>query len=203
MNPEFWAILLLVIGCGLIVAEVFIPSGGSILVLCVLSFVGAVWFAYKAWWETSPGYFASFIVAMVLLIPGVIIGVFRLLSNTRVGDRILLAAPDPRDVTPYQAEQAHLAQYIGRTGTTLTLLNPGGLVSVNGERVHCFSEGIMIAPGTEVEVVEVRGTRVLVRLPSAATVAAAPPVKASEAFLVDAADGPQQPSPLDFDVPQG
>lgn len=203
MNPEFWAILLLVIGCGLIVAEVFIPSGGTILVLCVLAFVGAVWFAYKAWWGTSPGYFTTFIVVMVLLIPGVLIGVFRLLSNTRVGDRILLAAPDLRDVTPYQAEQAHLAEYIGRTGTTLTPLNPGGLVSVNGERVHCFSEGIMIPPGTEVEVVEARGTRVLVRIPSRGTAAAAPPASASEAFLADAADGPDQPAPLDFDLPQG
>jgi membrane-bound serine protease (ClpP class) len=203
MSPEFWAILLLVIGCGLIVAEVFIPSGGTILVLCVLAFVGAVWFAYKAWWGTSPGYFGTFIVVMVLLIPGVIIGVFRVLSNTRVGDRILLAAPDLRDVTPYQAEQAHLSQYIGRTGTTLTLLNPGGLVNVNGERLHCFSEGIMIEPGSEVEVVEVRGTRVLVRLPSRAIAASAPPASANEAFLADAADGPEQPAPLDFDVPQG
>jgi membrane-bound serine protease (ClpP class) len=203
MNLEFLAILLLVIGCGLIVAEVFIPSGGTILIMCVLAFVGAVWCAYKAWWVTSPGYFLTFIVVMLLLIPGVIIGVFRILSNTRVGDRILLAAPDPQDVTPHQAEQAHLAQYIGRTGTTLTLLTPGGLVNVNGERLHCVSEGIMIPPGTTVEVVEVRGTRVLVRIPSKAPTETAPPAAASEAFLADASDAPSQPAPLDFDVPQG
>jgi membrane-bound serine protease (ClpP class) len=203
MNFELMAILLLVIGCGLIVAEVFIPSGGTILVMCVLAFVGAVWCAYKAWWGTSPGYFWMFIVVMLLLIPGVIIGVFRVLSNTRVGDRILLAAPDLQDVTPYQAEQAHLSQYIGRTGTTLTLLTPGGLVNVNGERLHCVSEGIMIPPGTTVEVVEVRGTRVLVRIPSRATAGSPPPAAASEAFLADAPDASQQPAPLDFDVPQG
>jgi membrane-bound serine protease (ClpP class) len=203
MNPEFWAILLLVIGCGLIVAEVFIPSGGTILVLCVLSFVGAVWFAHKAWWATSPGYFWSFIVVMLLLIPGIIVGVFRVLSNTRVGDRILLAAPDLQDVTPYQAEQAHLSQYIGRTGTTLTLLTPGGLVTVNGERLHCVSEGIMIPPGTDVEIVEVRGTRVLVRISSGAAAANPPPANATEVILSDAFEAPREPAPLDFDVPQG
>jgi membrane-bound serine protease (ClpP class) len=85
----------------------------------------------------------------------------------------------------------------------LTLLTPGGLVNVNGERLHCVSEGVMVPPGTTVEVVEVRGTRVLVRIPSRTAAKTLPPAAASEAFLADAPDASQQPAPLDFDVPQG
>jgi membrane-bound ClpP family serine protease len=61
MSYEFLAILLLVIGCGLIVAEVFIPSGGMILVLCVVTFLASIWCAYKAWWGVSTAYFATYI----------------------------------------------------------------------------------------------------------------------------------------------
>ena len=82
MSYELLAILLLVVGCGLIVAEIFIPSGGMILLLCILSFTAAVWSAYMAWWESSQPLFWSYIGAAVILIPTVVVGMFRLLSNS-------------------------------------------------------------------------------------------------------------------------
>lgn len=204
MSYELLAILLLVLGCGLIVAEVFIPSGGMILVMCILSFVASAWCAYKAWWGTSPGLMSTYVIATLILIPGVVIGVFRVLSNTRVGDRILLSAPELQDVTPYQAEEARLSQYIGKTGTTLTLLTPGGLVNVGGERLHAFSEGIMIPAGAVVEVLTVRGTRVLVRPARGGDGAATSPTMASTGPLAGPPPGDDGgPPPLDFDVPQG
>lgn len=199
MNFELLAILLLVIGCGLIVAEVFVPSGGMILVMCVLSFIASIWCAYKAWWGDSPGYFTAYIVSLLVLIPGVLIGVYKVLNNTRVGDRILLSAPDLEDVTPYQQEEAHLSQYVGKRGIALTLLTPGGMVRVNGERLHGFSEGMMIQPGTPIEVLAVRGTRVLVREAVESPSEAAPP--RGDELVADGAL--PAPEPLDFDVPQG
>lgn len=203
MNYEFLAILLLVLGCGLIVAEVFIPSGGMILVMCVLSFAASIWCAYKAWWDVSPGYFWTYIGGFVVLIPSVVVGIFRLISDTRVGDRILLAAPELEEVTPYQQEQAHLSQFIGQRGVTLTLLTPGGMVLVEHERLHAFSEGLLVEAGQPVEIVAVRGTRVLVR-PVAADPAAPPEttVAASDVFPAEAPAGDASP-PLDFDLPQG
>ena len=111
MSYELLAILLLVVGCGLIVAEIFIPSGGMILVLCVLSFISAIWCAYKGFWveSESPALFWSYIGAMVVLIPTVVIGMFRVLANSRVGDRILLVAPELSEVTPHQEEQERLS----------------------------------------------------------------------------------------------
>ncbi|MBL8849966.1 MAG: hypothetical protein JNG89_09785, partial [Planctomycetaceae bacterium] len=110
MTYELLAILLLIVGCGLIVAEVFVPSGGMILVLCVVTFVAAIWCAYKAWWGVSTAYFTTYIAGMLLLIPGLLMGLYKVLNDTKVGDRILLAAPDLDDVTPYQHEQARLGQ---------------------------------------------------------------------------------------------
>lgn len=197
MSYEFLAILLLVVGCGLIVAEIFIPSGGMILLLCILSLTSAVWCAYMAWWESSPSLFWSYIGATVILIPTVVIGMFRMLANSRVGDRILLAAPELTEVTPHQEESERLSVLIGQRGQALTMLTPGGMVSVGGERLHGFTEGMMLQPGDAVEVVEVRGTRVLVR-----------PTKNGESpsqiAAVEESDGPGSTrAPLDFDVPQG
>jgi membrane-bound serine protease (ClpP class) len=202
MNYELLAILLLVVGCGLIVAEVFIPSGGMILVMCVLSFVASIWCAYQAWWGESQGYFWTYLGGLVVIIPSVVVGIFRLVSETRVGDRILLAAPDLAEVTPYQAEAARLSQLIGKRGVTQTPLNPGGMVRIDGERLHAFSEGLLVDAGRTVEIIEVRGTRVLVRpVSESSDPDAAREVAAAEPFdsSVSSSDAP----PLDFDVPQG
>ena len=197
MSYEFLAILLLVVGCGLIVAEIFIPSGGMILLLCILSFTAAVWCAYMAWWESSLPLFWSYIGATVILIPTVVIGMFRVLANSRVGDRILLTAPELTEVTPHQEELDRLSALIGQQGQALTMLTPGGMVSIAGERLHGFTEGMMLQPGDAVEVVEVRGTRVLVR-------PAKNGVIASQIAMEEESEGPDATgAPLDFDVPQG
>ena len=197
MSYELLAILLLVVGCGLIVAEVFIPSGGMILVLCILSFIAAIWCAYMAWWQSSPILFWIFIGAMVVLIPSFVVGLFRMLSTSRVGDRILLTAPEASELTPHQEELDRLSGYVGHRGQALTMLTPGGLVKVAGERLHGFTEGIMVQPGDPVEVVEVRGTRVLVR-PLTNGEASAEHASADESKAPDGTS-----APLDFDVPQG
>jgi membrane-bound ClpP family serine protease len=201
MSYEYLAIVLLVVGCGLIVAEVFIPSGGMILVLCVVTFLASIWCAYKAWWGVSTAYFSTYVAGLLLLIPAVLMGIYKLLNDTRVGDRILLAAPDLDEVTPYQNELARLEQLVGHPGTAVTPLTPGGMVNVSGERLHAFTEGMLVEPGSDIEVIAVRGNRVLVRPRTAASIN--PTVAAAQS---DQAGTPLAPEvsnpPLDFDVPQ-
>jgi membrane-bound serine protease (ClpP class) len=202
MSYEFLAILFLVLGCGLIVAEVFIPSGGMILVLCVVSFIASIWCAYKAWWDVSAAYFASYLAGMMVLIPALLIGIYKLLNDTRVGDRILLAAPNPDEVTPFQEEEARLAQLVGQVGTAVTPLMPGGMVSVAGERLHAYTEGLLVEQGTEVEVVAVKGPRVIVRLRNCGSNGVADVASGTDDRNAPAADVASASAPLDFDVPQ-
>jgi membrane-bound serine protease (ClpP class) len=80
-------------------------------------------------------------------------------------------------------------------------MTPGGMVLVQGERLHAESDGSLIAAGTEIEVFGVKGTRVLVRERSAprdAEAAAPSPLAAGPGTAAGAA-----PSPLDFDFPHG
>lgn len=201
MSPEAYALILMIIGFALLVAEVFIPSGGLILILCVVAFTSSIWFAYKAWWGDSSGLFWSYIAALVVLIPGAVIGAFRFLEHSSLGRRVLLPAPTQADVTPHQREVSRLTALIGRRGHALTLMTPGGMVSIGGERLHAISEGTLISPQEAVEVIGVKGTSVVVRT-------------ISGPWLTDAADdgrstaagdrrtpddGPERP--LDFDIP--
>jgi membrane-bound serine protease (ClpP class) len=163
MDAGYLAILLLVVGLALIVCEVFIPSAGLIAAIATLCIAGSIASAWNAWFYTNPTYFAIYIVALLFLIPSAISSAFYVLPRTAFGRKVLLEAPDLDEVTPYQEEQRQLMRLVGHVGKTLTLLNPGGLVEVDGTRQHCESEGLLLEAGTPVEIVAVKGIRVVVR----------------------------------------
>jgi membrane-bound serine protease (ClpP class) len=126
------------------------------------------------------------------LIPSALSGALYVLPRTEFGKQVLLEAPDLDEVTPYQEEQRQLQRLVGHVGKTLTLLNPGGLVLVDGTRQHCESEGIMLEAGLPVEVIAVKGNRVVVR--------------PAERHASDSGTPPESrrpdDNPLDFDLRQ-
>ncbi|HVJ87769.1 MAG TPA: NfeD family protein [Caulifigura sp.] len=195
------AFLLAVLGFALIIAELFIPSGGLITVGCIVCFVASIWFAYRGWWESSQGIFWTFSSSLLVGIPIFLLGLLRLIETTRLGDRILLAAPKAEEVVPHQAEQDRLEKLVGKKGRTLSMLNPGGMVMIDGQRQHAFSEGIMIDPNEWVEVLEARGLRLLVRRTAAPVL---PPLDPPGSTAP--ASGPEATAraddQLDFDLPQ-
>jgi membrane-bound serine protease (ClpP class) len=162
MNYDILAILLLMVGFALLVAEVFIPSGGMIMILAAVAFIASFWAARQAWYGVNPVAFSIYLGALVLLIPAVLIGAFQVFPRTSFGRR-LIGAPTLEEVTPYQQEEQHLSQFVGRIGRTATPLTPGGLVMIDSERLHAISQGLFIERNMPVEILGVRGTRVLVR----------------------------------------
>jgi membrane-bound ClpP family serine protease len=197
MTYEALALLLMIVGFALIVAEVFIPSGGLLSILCVITFVASIWCAYKAWYGVHTGYFWAFITALLVLIPTAVAGAFRFLEQSQFGKRVLLTAPSQAEVVPHQGEVSRLTALIGQVGEALTLMKPGGMVLVQGERLHAESDGSLIAAASPIEVVGVKGTRVLVRERTA------PPAAVDTGDDATTAAAPPARPPLDFDFPQG
>jgi membrane-bound serine protease (ClpP class) len=193
MEHSHLALLLMLVGLALLVAEVFIPSGGIILAAALLSLGASIWYAWDAWGDSQPAAWWTYLAVLVALLPTVVIGAFYIFPRTSVGRRILLEAPSLEEVTPFSDEQEGLAGLVGHTGTTLTMLSPGGMVSVDGERLHCESEGMMIDPQQPVEVVAVRANRLVVRL-----VPRDKPAPGPNQRNDDVSGKP----PLDFDLPQ-
>jgi membrane-bound serine protease (ClpP class) len=186
-----YAIVLLIAGLLILICEVFVPSGGVLAVITTVVLLLSAICAFVAWFEERPAVWWTYCALLVLLIPTTLGSTFYMLPKTSVGKKVLLEAPDPSQVEPFVEEIARLEKLVGCRGQALSLLNPGGMVLVEGERLHAFTEGILVEPQTAVEVLEIRGTRLLVR-----------PVDALEASGNDVADGgPQTPRPIDFELP--
>ncbi len=165
-SPELVAVVMLAITLGLIMAEVFIPSGGAISLAAIACLSVAVYFAWKAWWRPETYiYFWLFILAATVLIPGMIGMLLYILPRTRAGRELFVAPPEPEEIRPFAEEEARLKSMIGRRVRTISRLSPGGLVDVDGERVHCETPGVLVGPGQIVEVIGVRGNRLLVMPP--------------------------------------
>jgi len=197
MDPNaVFAILLLIVGLAILTAEIFVPSGGLLGVITFFTLIVSIMFAYRAWGTSHPNVFGAFCVMLLMLVPTVIGFGFYMLPRTSFGKRVMLEAPELQDLTPYSEETGRIERLVGRFGSALTMLNPGGLVSVDGERLHATSDGLSIDPGVSVEIVDVRGTGVVVRPGS-------PPVQDSHEIQDVVERAPGHPSPLDFDYPPG
>ncbi|MBC8114102.1 MAG: hypothetical protein H7062_06980 [Candidatus Saccharimonas sp.] len=191
MDPNaVFAILLLIAGIGILTAEVFIPSGGLLGVITFITLIVSLVFAYRAWGMSHPNVFWAFCGVLLLLVPTALMGAFYVLPRTALGKRVLLEAPNAETLTPFMKETDRLTKLIGRFGKTVTTLNPGGLILLDGERLHVFSEGMIVEAGRSVEVLEVRGTRLLVR--------PGEPSANNDPFQPEA----ESVRPLDFEFPQ-
>jgi len=63
----------------------------------------------------------------------------------------------------YTAPKPGLARYVGSTGTVITPLRPSGTVEVDGERLDVVTEGGFIPRDAKVEVINVEGSRIIVK----------------------------------------
>ncbi len=154
-----WAILLLVLGAGLALLEVFFPSAGILGTLSFLSFLAAV----------VMGFYQGPIVGFLIIL-GVVVGLpilialgFKYWPHTRIGKRILLTAPTADDFLPDDPEKQRLKGLIGRKGKAKSKMLLSGVVVIDGKNVDAVSESMPIEPGQPIQVVRARGNRVVVR----------------------------------------
>lgn len=194
-SNAIFAILLLIVALAILCAEIFVPSGGLLGVITFLTLLVSLLFAYRAWGTSHPNIFFAFCVMILLLVPVVVGFAFYLLPRTSYGKRILLDAPEAQDLIPYSAEAERIEKLVGRFGLTLSMLNPGGLVSVDGKRLHAVSEGLSIDPGVSIEIVDVQGSGVVVR-------PGTPPVRETQ-DATQPTTTTEGSSVLDFDFPAG
>jgi membrane-bound serine protease (ClpP class) len=164
MDYSHASVLLLLISLALLATEVFVPSGGFISVLMLLALGGSVFCAFRAWWETNPTLWWGYIGSVLILLPAVLIGAFTIFPRTPYGRRVLLDAPSPEEIAPYAKEQMELQALVGRRGVTVTPHSPGGMVRIDHGRYHSETRGMMLDPGEPVEIVAVKGNRLVIRL---------------------------------------
>jgi len=155
LDPIGWAVVLLVLGCGLVVLEVFIPSAGLFGFFAALAVVAAMLMAFRS--GTTAG--LSFMVVAMVAVPTVVGLAFKYWPKTPMGRAFLGDVTDEEAVKPEDPRRA----LVGKVGVAKSKMLPSGAVLIDGQIIDAVSQGLAIDPGEPVIVVEVRANRVMVR----------------------------------------
>lgn len=153
------AFILILAGFLLMVAELFIPSGGILSVLSIGALGVGVSMAFFN--DVAIGWYSLIGVFIALPIVGGVL--LRLWPKTPMGKRFILEAPQDDGSAALMASHEELENLVGKIGKTISVLRPAGMVDFEGRRVDSITEGMMIQPGQTVRCVEVRAGKVLVR----------------------------------------
>lgn len=139
-----------------LVIELFSPGFGVMGILGAVSFVAAV---ISAAFDPVFGLF-SVMIAFVITGIGVIIAIK--VFGARGRWKKLVLEDVQKNQKGYVANQVK-GELLGKEGVAVTPLRPAGIAQIDGKRHDVVSEGRMIPAGTTVQVVQVRGVRVVVR----------------------------------------
>jgi membrane-bound ClpP family serine protease len=159
MDPVYWAGLLIIVGIATAVIELFVPSGGLLGLISLASLVVAIGLAFKQ----GPLTGLSFLAIAVIGVPSALALALRWWPSTPMGRRLLLDIPDSEKMLPDTIARRELKALVGKVGEARSLMMPSGAIEIDGHMFDALSEGMPIEAGSRVKVVEVRGTRVVVR----------------------------------------
>jgi len=159
MTPLAWAACLLAFGLLIVLVEMFVPSGGVLAFISGVSIVVAIVMAFRHSAGSGLAFMATGVFGTVVLLA---VG-FKLWPNTPLGKRILLDLPAAEDVVPEADLRKQRHVLVGKFGKAKAEMLPGGPVLVDGKIYDAMSEGDAIDDGTLIKVVDVRGTRLVVR----------------------------------------
>jgi membrane-bound ClpP family serine protease len=160
MNALLWAAVLVLVGLGVLVLEVFVPSGGILGFVSVVALVAGIATAFL---EHGLVAGMSVLAVVVLAVPAVLGLAFRWFPETPLGRRVLPPPPDAASLVPDQSRRARARGLVGRRGRAVSELLPWGAVEVDGVEVEARSEGGPIEAGAAVEVTAAQGPAVVVR----------------------------------------
>jgi membrane-bound ClpP family serine protease len=152
------AYALIGIGFLLMVGELFFTSG-TLLVLALTSIAAGVGLAF--YHGSTTGLFTLLGVMVAMPVFGGLL--LRYWPKTRLGRRMLLAAPDEDATIAAMPVNLELERLRGRFGRAISDLRPSGVCDFDGCRIDTITEGMMVEAGGWVRCIDVRAGKVVVR----------------------------------------
>ncbi|MDI3508879.1 MAG: hypothetical protein PWP48_1625 [Clostridiales bacterium] len=149
------AILLFIAGIVLLLIEATAPGLGAAGIGGIIAVIASIFFA-----SPSP---TSAIISIVVAIAICAVGLplaFKYFTKSRLFDRLILSTAE-RGESGFIGTTTS-ADYIGKTGVTVTPLRSSGTALIDGKRIDVVSEGAFIDKGARVRVIKVEGPRVVV-----------------------------------------
>ena len=159
---DWWIIfaVFLYFACAvLIIAEVFVPSGGLISACAFACLLGGILLFFKH--SNSVGFIG--IIVAIVMIPLVLVVAYKMFPQTRFGKSVTLTPPE-RQQGDAIADTSKLKNLLGATGIVITPLRPVGMCDFSGQRVECVAEGGYVDNDKKVKVIRVQSTQLTVRV---------------------------------------
>ncbi|QTD43262.1 nodulation protein NfeD [Sporosarcina sp. Te-1] len=150
------ALILFIIGVGLIIAEFFLAGGiagvlGAVAVVVSIILAGG-----------NPMYMAiSVLIAIAIAVIGMVIIMKFFGKKLHLLNKMVLM--DATDTESGYVSNVNRPELIGKIAVATTTLRPSGTVNLDGERIDVVSEGSYIEKGKDVMIVKVEGSRIVVR----------------------------------------
>ena len=151
------AVFLYLVCAALIVAEVFIPSGGLLSICAIFSLAGGVAIFFR---HSDVAGWIGVLVAIVM-VPFLLVTAYKILPRTRFGRQVILAPP-VRERGDAISDGTELKMLVGRVGRVLTTMRPVGMCAFDEQKVECVAESGYVRKGQTVKVIHVEGTQVTV-----------------------------------------
>lgn len=153
-----FAVFLYFACAALIIAEVFVPSGGLISICALACLAGGIAIFFKH--SVVAGWVGVGIAA--IMIPAVLVFAYKIFPKTRFGKSVTLTPPQrPKgDAIP---DTDKLKELLGAEGVVLTTLRPVGMCDFSGRRIECVAESGYVDKGKKIKVINVQSTKLTVR----------------------------------------
>ncbi len=155
LDPLTWAILLMLLGCGFVVLEVFIPSGGLLSFFSAVAIIASIVMAFRR--DLTTG--LSFIVLTLIAVPATLTLAFKFWPYTPMGKAFLGVLKTTDDLKPVDTRR----ELIGKLGIAKSKMLPSGSVQIDGKHFDAVTQGGAIDKGQAVVVVVVQGNCLVVR----------------------------------------
>lgn len=153
-----FAVFLYFACAALIIAEIFVPSGGIISLFALACVIcGAVIFFRHS---NTAGWIG--VVIAVIMIPSVLVFAYRIFPKTRFGKSVTLT-PSERQKGDAIPDTEELKELLGAVGLVMTPLRPVGMCDFSGQRLECVAEGGYVDKEKKVKVINVESTQLTVR----------------------------------------
>ena len=143
----------------LLLAEVFVPSGGIISICALCCLIGGLMIFFHH--SSTTGWIG--IVVAIVMIPSVLVLAYKIFPKTRFGKAVTLPPPK-RQQGDAIADTNQLKELLGEVGTVLTPLRPVGMGEFSGRKVECVAESGYVDKGKKVKVIRVQSTQLTVRV---------------------------------------
>lgn len=156
MSAYVLPVVLQLLGIGVIVVEIFVPSFG---LLTVLSAGMLLYSLYLVFTTISVNAGLVFVGVDIFVIPVVLVMAFNALGASSWSLHKTLSRNDG-----VASQSPDLAAWVGQTGVAVTNLRPSGTVMIGDNRLDAVTDGEYVDAGTPVKVTLVSGNRMVVEI---------------------------------------